>query len=90
MNNFTKLAVAALLGLTLVSTTAIADVKKGQKGYYVFQFRERKEPPVGDFEKERESIKKKLLQQKKNKVVEEWLEQVKSQNEIIIESDFLE
>ena len=31
MNNFTKLAVAALLGLTLLSTSAIADVKKGQK-----------------------------------------------------------
>ena len=33
MNNFTKLAVAALLGLTLLSTTASADVKKGQKIY---------------------------------------------------------
>ncbi len=66
------------------------DVNKGQKGYYVFRFRERKEPPAVDFEKERESIRKKLLQQKKNRVVEEWLEQVKKQNEIIIESAFLE
>ncbi len=33
MNNITKLAVAALLGLTLLSTTAFADVKKGQKIY---------------------------------------------------------
>ena len=33
MNNLTKLAVAALLGLTLLSTTASADVKKGQKIY---------------------------------------------------------
>ncbi|HIQ46851.1 MAG TPA: cytochrome C [Sulfurovum sp.] len=33
MNNFTKLAVAALLGMTLLSTTASADVKKGQKIY---------------------------------------------------------
>jgi hypothetical protein len=33
MNNITKLAVAALLGLTLFSTTASADVKKGQKIY---------------------------------------------------------
>ena len=31
MNNFTKLAVAALLGMTLLSTTATADIKKGQK-----------------------------------------------------------
>lgn len=33
MNNITKLALAALLGMTLLSTTASADVKKGQKIY---------------------------------------------------------
>ena len=33
MNNITKLAVAALLGITLLSSTASADVKKGQKIY---------------------------------------------------------
>ena len=33
MNNITKLAVAALLGLALLSSTASADVKKGQKIY---------------------------------------------------------
>lgn len=33
MNNITKLAVAALLSMTLLSTTAFADVKKGQKIY---------------------------------------------------------
>ena len=33
MNNFAKLAVAALLGMTLLSTTATADIKKGQKIY---------------------------------------------------------
>ncbi|MCW8820914.1 MAG: cytochrome C [Sulfurovum sp.] len=33
MNNITKLAVAALLGMTLLSSTASADVKKGQKIY---------------------------------------------------------
>ncbi|RLA71464.1 MAG: cytochrome C [Epsilonproteobacteria bacterium] len=33
MNNITKFAVASLLGLTLLSTTAMADVKKGQKIY---------------------------------------------------------
>lgn len=33
MNNITKLTVAALLGLTLLSSTASADVKKGQKIY---------------------------------------------------------
>ena len=31
MNTMTKLAVAALLGMTLLSSTATADVKKGQK-----------------------------------------------------------
>lgn len=33
MKNITKLAVAALLGLAVLSTTASADVKKGQKLY---------------------------------------------------------
>ena len=33
MNNLTKLAVSALLGLTLLSATASADVRKGQKIY---------------------------------------------------------
>jgi len=33
MNKITKLAVAALLGTLMFSTTAIADVKKGQKIY---------------------------------------------------------
>ena len=33
MNTMTKLAVAALLGMTLLATTASADVKKGQKIY---------------------------------------------------------
>jgi len=33
MNTMTKLALAALLGVTLLSSTASADVKKGQKIY---------------------------------------------------------
>lgn len=33
MNIITKLSVVALLGVTLLSTTASADVKKGQKIY---------------------------------------------------------
>ena len=33
MNNLTKLAVAALLGMAVLSSTASADVKKGQKIY---------------------------------------------------------
>ena len=33
MNTMTKLAVAALLGMTVFSSTASADVKKGPKIY---------------------------------------------------------
>ena len=33
MNTVTKMAVAALLGVALFSTSAVADVKKGQKIY---------------------------------------------------------
>ncbi len=62
-------------------------VIKGRKGYYVIAFKERKEPE--DFEKEKEKVKERLLQQKKFKTFDVWVSQLKDKSEITIEPDFL-
>lgn len=64
------------------------DAIKGQKGYYVIGFRERKEPSTEGFEKDKADIKARLLQQKGFKTVEAWLTRIKDQSEIIIEDGF--
>ena len=64
------------------------DAIKGQKGYYVISFRERKEPSTEGFEKDKSGIKARLLQQKGSKTVEAWLTRIKDESEIIIEDGF--
>jgi peptidyl-prolyl cis-trans isomerase D len=66
-----------------------AKVFKGSKGYYVIQFRQRKMPATEEFEKEKAAIIERLLQQKRFKIFEAWLEQIKNRSEIVVESDFL-
>jgi peptidyl-prolyl cis-trans isomerase D len=61
---------------------------KGQKGYYVISFRERKEPELKDFEKEKAALKDRLLQQKTFKTMEAWLKRIKSESQISIEEGF--
>lgn len=65
------------------------DVIKGRKGYYVIQFKQRKAPAMDEFDKEKAGIKEQLLQQKRFKTFEAWLEQIKNRSEIVVESDFL-
>lgn len=62
---------------------------KGRKGYYVIQFRERKEPDLEAFEKDKENIKNKLIQQKKFRTFDTWLSQIRAQSEIAIEPGIL-
>ncbi len=64
------------------------DAIKGQKGYYVINFRERKEPSTDGFEKDKSEIKARLLQQKGFKTVDAWLTRIKDESEIIIEDGF--
>lgn len=64
------------------------DAIKGQKGYYVISFRERKEPSLEGFEKDKSEIKARLLQQKGFKTLEAWLTRIKDESEIIIEDGF--
>jgi len=64
------------------------DTIKGQKGYFVINFRTRKEPTLEGFEKEQTEIKERLLQQKSFKTFDAWLTQLKSQSQISIEEGF--
>jgi len=65
------------------------EVVKGRKGYYVIQFNQRKSPTMDEFDKEKAGIKEQLLQQKRFKIFEAWLEQIKNRSEIVVESGFL-
>jgi peptidyl-prolyl cis-trans isomerase D len=65
------------------------DVVKGRKGYYVIHFNQRKTPAMDEFDKEKAGIKEQLLQQKRYKTFQAWLEQIKNRSEITIESGFL-
>jgi peptidyl-prolyl cis-trans isomerase D len=65
------------------------EVFKGGKGYYVIQLGQRKAPPLDDFEKEKAGIRDQLLQQKKFKAFEAWLEQIKNRSEIVVEDEFI-
>ncbi|MGB2927406.1 MAG: SurA N-terminal domain-containing protein [Desulfobacterales bacterium] len=63
---------------------------KGTKGYYVIQFRDRKTLEFEKVDKEKTSIKQKLLQQKKTRVFDAFLAQIRSNSEITIKEGFLE
>lgn len=63
---------------------------KGNTGYYVIAFKEKQEPDAAGFEKEKDSIKKRLLQQKQAKAFEGWLAQVKGKSQIVIEKELTE
>ena len=61
---------------------------KGQKGYYVIRFRERQEPDLNGFEKDKDALKDRLLQQKTFKTMDAWLKRIKSESLISIEEGF--
>jgi peptidyl-prolyl cis-trans isomerase D len=61
---------------------------KAQKGYYVISFRERKEPELNGFEKEKAALKDRLLQQKTFKTMDAWLKRIKRESQISIEEGF--
>ena len=65
------------------------EVVKGRKGYYVIQFNQRKAPTMDEFDKEKADIKEQLLQQKRFKTFESWLEKIKNRSEIVVENGFL-
>ncbi|UCF93629.1 MAG: SurA N-terminal domain-containing protein [Desulfobacterales bacterium] len=81
----------AQVAFTLSDTHKLPDrVLKGQKGYYVIQFKERRAPALDDFDQEKVDIKNRLLRQKQFKTFQAWLAQKKEQSEISIEEEFVE
>lgn len=64
------------------------EILKGVKGYYVIQFKDRKLPESDAFDKEKEDIKQRLLSQKKSRIFDEMLAQIKSKSDISIKEDF--
>ena len=52
------------------------------KGFCVMRFVDRKEPPMEDFEKERSQIAERLLQQKKVKLWEAWMNELRAGSQI--------
>ena len=65
------------------------EILDGPKGYYVIKFKQRQVPSMTEFDKEKEDIKNRLLQQKRFKAFEAWLDQRKNSSEIVIENDLL-
>ncbi|MFH1994057.1 MAG: SurA N-terminal domain-containing protein [Pseudomonadota bacterium] len=63
-------------------------IKNGQR-YYVIQFKERKSPDSLGFGSEEQNIKLSLLEQKKARIFNAYLEQIKSKSKITIKEDFL-
>jgi peptidyl-prolyl cis-trans isomerase D len=67
-----------------------ANVIKGQKGYYVIQFIDRKLPDPKEMAGKKENIEKLLLQQKSRSAFSAWLAKLKSHSEISIEENFIQ
>ena len=63
---------------------------RGTKGYYVIRFKEKKDPPAEGFDKEKDNIRKALLEQKKIKTFDAWLAQAKSRSKIEVDKEFIE
>ncbi len=62
-------------------------IEDGQ-GYYVIQFRKRKDPDPLGFGPEEKRIKQSLLEQKKARTYQAFKEQIRSKSEITIEEEF--
>ena len=61
---------------------------KGQKGYYVIRFTERKDPEMEAFNTEKATVKDSLEQLKMRKSFDAWLATVRNNSEITIEKRF--
>lgn len=63
---------------------------KGAEGVYVVRFKARRAPEADGFQAEQADIEAMLLQQKKSKVFNEWLGQIRSRSEISYEEGYRE
>ncbi len=60
---------------------------RGTKGHYVIRFKEKKDPSSEGFDKEKDNIRKALLEQKKIKTFDAWLAQAKSRSKIEVDKE---
>ena len=65
------------------------EILKGNNGYYIIAFQERKEPAIEDFEKEKENIHRRLIVQKQMKTFEDWMTQIRNNSKISITDNVL-
>jgi peptidyl-prolyl cis-trans isomerase D len=64
-------------------------ILKGNNGYYIIAFQDRKEPDNEDFEKEKENIRQRLMIQKQMKTFEDWMTQIRNNSKISIRDDLI-
>ena len=67
----------------------IEEPLKTPKGFCAMRFGERRTPPPEDFPKEKAKIQEQLLQQKKFKVWEAWLDQLRKAGDIERKKDLI-
>ncbi|MFO8083465.1 MAG: SurA N-terminal domain-containing protein [Desulfobacterales bacterium] len=64
-------------------------ILRGEKGFYVIAFQNRKEPSADNFEQEKENIRNRLLAQKQAKIFEDWIAQIRKNTKISINDEFI-
>jgi len=65
-------------------------VIKGRQGYYVIRLKDRQEADPKAFEAKKSETKSNMISQKRQKLMEEWLAQLRHEGEITIAEEFLE
>jgi parvulin-like peptidyl-prolyl isomerase len=65
-------------------------VIKGRQGYYVIRLKDRQEGDPKAFEAKKSETKSSMIFQKRQKLMEEWLGQLRHEGEITIAEEFLE
>ena len=68
----------------------VADtVYKGEKGYYVIQFKARKAPDVAELDEQgKETLREQLEQKKQEDLFNKWIGNIKAASDIIIEEGY--
>jgi peptidyl-prolyl cis-trans isomerase D len=66
------------------------EVVKGAKGYYLIRLLEKRAPAAEGFEAEKDKIESRILDQKRRKVYETWISELKSRSDIVFDERFLE
>ena len=65
-------------------------VVQGKQGFYVIRLKERKAPEENGFEKDKAALKDRLVGQKKQIAMQQWLEDLKQQSQIDINRKLIE